>query len=100
MTERLLSQQSWRSSDRPAPDDSVSDHEDDDPDDTPEPVKILQSTATFDEITIWGHDMLPTADDPFVKGVEEWVAFAEAIHVQPPALESHITVIARVQAGS
>lgn len=48
-----------------------------------EPVKILQATSTFGEVTIWGHDMLPAADDPFAKGVEEWIAFAEAIHMQP-----------------
>lgn len=33
--------------------------------------------------------MLPAADDPFVKGIEEWIAFAEAIHDQPVTLESH-----------
>ena len=63
--------------------DAASDAEDDDPDDKPEPVKILQSAVTFKEVTVWGHDMLPALDDPFVKGIGEWIAFAEAIHRQP-----------------
>jgi ribonuclease H2 subunit C len=68
-------------------DSSAADDEDDEPADKPEPVKILQSNASFSEITVWGHDMLPAADDPFVKGIEEWIAFAEAIHLQPKRLE-------------
>lgn len=45
-----------------------------------EPVKILKEAANFDMITVWGHDRLPAVDDNFVKGIEEWIAFAEAIH--------------------
>ena len=48
-----------------------------------EPVKILQAVATFDEFAVWGHDQLPAADDAFIKGTEEWIAFAEAIHSGP-----------------
>lgn len=44
-----------------------------------EPVKILKEEANFDAITVWGHDRLPAADDSFLKGIEEWVAFAEAV---------------------
>jgi ribonuclease H2 subunit C len=51
-----------------------------------EPVQILETVATFEEVTVWGHDQLPAADDPFVKGIEEWIAFAEAIH-SGPAIE-------------
>jgi len=49
----------------------------------PEPVKIMDTVSTFDEIVVWGHDQLPAADDTFVRGVEEWMAFAEAIHGSP-----------------
>jgi ribonuclease H2 subunit C len=52
------------------------DHDDDDP---PEPVHILCQEAAFDEITVWGHDVVPAADDGFVKGIEEWISFAEAV---------------------
>ncbi|KAF7512966.1 hypothetical protein GJ744_011232 [Endocarpon pusillum] len=51
-----------------------------------EPVKILKEEANFDAITVWGHDRLPAADDSFLKGIEEWVAFAEAIHTTPTDL--------------
>ena len=50
---------------------------------TAEPVKILEAVATFDEFAVWGHDQLPAADDTFIKGIEEWIAFAEAIHSWP-----------------
>lgn len=49
----------------------------------PEPVRILDQVSTYDQVIVWGHDRLPGADDPFVKGVEEWVSFAESIHGKP-----------------
>ena len=57
------------------------DHEDEDEvhEPGPEPVKVLEGNSTFDHMIVWGHDTLPAADDPFVKGVEEWIAFAEAV---------------------
>ena len=48
----------------------------------PEPVKVVDEVSTFDEMIVWGHDQVPAADDSFVKGIEEWIAFAEAIHGQ------------------
>ncbi|CAG8098757.1 unnamed protein product [Penicillium salamii] len=44
-----------------------------------EPVKILETQGTFDDIVVWGHETVPAADDTFVKGVEEWLQFAEAV---------------------
>ncbi|KAJ5138950.1 Ribonuclease H2 subunit C [Penicillium bovifimosum] len=48
-----------------------------------EPVKVLETHGTFDEIVVWGHEALPAADDMFVKGVEEWLQFADAMHTTP-----------------
>ncbi|CAG8921414.1 unnamed protein product [Penicillium salamii] len=48
-----------------------------------EPVKILETQGTFDDIVVWGHETVPAADDTFVKGVEEWLQFAEAMHTNP-----------------
>ncbi|KAJ5701780.1 hypothetical protein N7488_009328 [Penicillium malachiteum] len=45
-----------------------------------EPVKVLEMQGTFDEMIVWGHEALPAADDTFVKGVEEWMRFAETMH--------------------
>lgn len=47
-----------------------------------EPVKILETQGTFDEYVVWGHEAIPAADDAFVKGVEEWVRFAETVCLQ------------------
>lgn len=44
-----------------------------------EPVKTLEVQGEFDEMMVWGHEILPAADDTFVKGVEEWVRFAETV---------------------
>jgi Ribonuclease H2 non-catalytic subunit (Ylr154p-like) len=44
-----------------------------------EVVKVLKEEAKFDMITVWGHDRFPEADDKFVKGINEWIAFAEAV---------------------
>ena len=49
----------------------------------PEPVKVLEELSTFDEVIVWGHDQVPASEDPFVKGIEEWISFAEAIHGRP-----------------
>lgn len=46
---------------------------------TDEPVGILETQATFNDFIVWGHEALPPADDPFVKGVEEWLKFAEVV---------------------
>lgn len=44
-----------------------------------EPVKVLEMNGTFEDLVVWGHEALPAADDTFVKGVEEWLQFAEAV---------------------
>lgn len=44
-----------------------------------DPVKILEKQNTFDEFMVWGHESIPAADDPYVKGVEEWLKLAEAV---------------------
>ncbi|KAJ5169278.1 Ribonuclease H2 subunit C [Penicillium coprophilum] len=48
-----------------------------------EPVKVMEMQGTFDEFVVWGHEVLPAADDTFVKGVEEWLQFADAMHTTP-----------------
>lgn len=47
-----------------------------------EPVKILETQGIFEDFVVWGHEMLPAADDTFVKGVEEWISFADAVSVK------------------
>ncbi|KAJ5674249.1 Ribonuclease H2 subunit C [Penicillium macrosclerotiorum] len=55
-----------------------------------EPVNILETQGTFDGMVVWGHEVLPASDDTFVKGVEEWIRFAETMHGTPlPAANSN-----------
>jgi ribonuclease H2 subunit C len=44
-----------------------------------EPIKVLEAQSTFDDFIVWDHETLAAADDTFVKGVEEWIKFAEVV---------------------
>ena len=44
-----------------------------------EEVAILEELATFEEVVVWGHEKAVEADDEVVKGLEEWIRFAEAV---------------------
>lgn len=51
----------------------------DSPEDRPE-VKIAEARAEFEEIMVWGHEALPEdTADPYVRGLEEWISFAEQV---------------------
>ena len=45
-----------------------------------EPIEVLEEIGSFDSIVVWDREKMPEKDDPFIKGVEEWTAFAEAMH--------------------
>ncbi|PGH26849.1 hypothetical protein AJ80_01430 [Polytolypa hystricis UAMH7299] len=47
------------------------------------PPSLVEKTGTFSEFMVWEHEDVPAADDPFVKGVSEWIQFAEAMHLDP-----------------
>jgi ribonuclease H2 subunit C len=43
-------------------------------------VKIMEEQSEFDHIMLWGHEALPDeVSDPYVKGMEEWIALAEQV---------------------
>ena len=44
-------------------------------------VKLMETKARFEEVVIWGHEQVPEDDDVYVRGVEEWVGFAEAVGI-------------------
>jgi ribonuclease H2 subunit C len=45
-------------------------------------TKIIEERATFEEVMIWGHEhTADTTEDPYMKGMEEWISFAEAVSV-------------------
>ena len=57
-----------------------SDGDDADESEETEPIKILEEIGSFDSIVVWDHEKMPEKDDPFIKAVEEWIGFAEAMH--------------------
>lgn len=44
-----------------------------------EEVKVLDEVATFDEVVVWGHEQIVDSNDGFVRGMAEWIPFAEAV---------------------
>jgi len=64
----------------PQPEEIDQDMSADEDADVPEDVKIMQEIASFDNITVWGHESLPSdTEDVYVKGVDEWVKLAQAV---------------------
>jgi ribonuclease H2 subunit C len=48
----------------------------------PEEVKIAEQVGEFDEIVVWQHGTtIDEERDGFVRGMREWVGWAEAMHV-------------------
>ena len=48
-------------------------------------ISMLQELGSFDQIVLWGHESTIEGEDPFVKGMEEWIGFAEAVGPASPA---------------
>ncbi|KPI39003.1 uncharacterized protein AB675_4522 [Cyphellophora attinorum] len=53
---------------------------DDEDEESEEPPKLLETISEIKEMIVWDHDRQPTSDDAFLKGVDEFIAFADAIH--------------------
>ncbi|KAF6229325.1 hypothetical protein HO133_007441 [Letharia lupina] len=45
-----------------------------------EEVTVLNEVGSFDKVVIWSHETRLDEDDAFVKGLGEWIGFAEAIN--------------------
>lgn len=70
-TERVLPRE-------PAEDEDV----DGDDGEEEEEVKIMEEQAGFGEVMVWGHEVVPEdMVDPYVRGVEEWIGFAEQVRL-------------------
>ena len=60
-------------------------NDDCDEDDEPEEVMVLEEKATFREFVVWHHGVAPQdTSDPYIKGVDEWIAFAEQVRLIHP----------------
>lgn len=40
---------------------------------------IMEQHAKFGQVMVWDHEAVPDAGDVYVKGIEEWIGFAEAV---------------------
>ena len=40
---------------------------------------IMEQHATFSDVIVLDHEAVPASDDVYVKGMEEWIHFAEAV---------------------
>ncbi|KAI4283646.1 MAG: hypothetical protein L6R38_002008 [Xanthoria sp. 2 TBL-2021] len=56
------------------------DEDDEDDEDDEEEVRMVEEVANFKDFIVWGHEAVADGDDAFVKGVEEWIGFAAAMH--------------------
>ena len=65
---------------RPSHEDEMSlDHNDGDSEQAT-PMAALRSEGVFDEFVVWGHESIADASaDPHVRGIEEWIGFAEKV---------------------
>ena len=46
-----------------------------------EEVRVMEEMGTFEEVVVWGHGGVVGEGDEFVRGVGEWVGFAEGVHL-------------------
>ncbi|KAI1135070.1 ribonuclease H1 small subunit [Hypoxylon sp. FL0543] len=47
-------------------------------------IGAMQGKAIFEEFTVWNHESLANpSEDPYLRGMEEWISFAEQIHSYP-----------------
>ena len=42
----------------------------------------VEEVASFDDVVIWGHEDLPEPGDMVMRGVSEWITFAETVSLQ------------------
>lgn len=48
--------------------------------DEPVEVKMMETIGRFEEVVVWGHEMVPEeGEDVYVKGLQEWIGFAETV---------------------
>ncbi|KAI5362834.1 Putative ribonuclease H2, subunit C [Septoria linicola] len=72
-TEKLLPQQ------QPAVSRDGEDEEDEEESSMPAEVKVMEQVGSFGEIMVWAHEAVPESEDVYVKGIEEWIGFAESV---------------------
>lgn len=78
MTDKLAPQAPSQPRDHTEPFD---DEDEDEQQELPQEVKIAQQIGEFDEVVVWGHGgSVDEESDMFVRGIREWIGFAEGMH--------------------
>lgn len=57
----------------------VDDELDEDAEDRPIETKVMNQKGAFDKVIVWGHESLPADDDAYVRGIHEWIQFAQKV---------------------
>ncbi|KAF1821544.1 ribonuclease H1 small subunit [Dissoconium aciculare CBS 342.82] len=42
-------------------------------------VHIMGVKAQFEEVMVWAHEVVPEDDDPYVRGIQDWINLADAV---------------------
>ena len=45
----------------------------------PRTLKVLEGIATFQDVMVWGHEVVPDEEDAYVKGLQEWIGLAKTV---------------------
>ena len=46
----------------------------------PQTMRVLERVASFKDVTVWGHDAVSNNDDdPYIRGIREWVGLAGVV---------------------
>jgi len=56
-------------------------YEDNEDEEKEDDIDVLEEVSSFSGIMIWGHETIAENDDAFVKGMGEWISFAEAVRI-------------------
>lgn len=55
-----------------------------------EDMTVLDEIGSFDNLFLWNYESMITEDDAFVKGLNEWISFAEAVSHAFPVRRTEI----------
>ena len=57
----------------------IDDEEEEEEEQEVQTIGTLEEVAEFEEVVVWDHEAIPSGDDAFVKGMEEWIRFMEVV---------------------
>jgi ribonuclease H2 subunit C len=56
------------------------DADEDQDEEQPKDVGIMEQSGQFNELMLWGHEVLPDdKNDPYICAIEEWLSLAEVV---------------------